>query len=346
VTPAPYLTDDFGVIWAMAILNLYSKRKKQAESSGAPELYGYEVIPQSLRVQIVHIWRDALGEPIGYGSHDSSARWERIHQMMAREKGLFELSPVRREGRLGQCIDWFLQAETDDALDMIELTFRAMEVFVGGMDDFVRREQGIRVAPREAIQELNQRFLEHNLGYEYQSSKIIRKDNEYIHQEIVKPALSLIYGRAGFDKAVEEFLLAHEHHREGRDKDCIVAAQRSFESTLKAICTDLNWNYSQGDRLPELVKVLRANGLFPGYLAGGLDTYVAMLKTGLPGVRNSAGGHGDEPGAPNVPSYIASYALHLTASNIVLAVEAMNQLKAGSPKRGVRRVQRGRTSQS
>ncbi|HEV2545752.1 MAG TPA: hypothetical protein VGU20_00285 [Stellaceae bacterium] len=53
-----------------------------------------------------------------------------------------------------------------------------------------------------------------------------------------------------------------------------------------------------------------------------MDTYIAMLKTGLPEVRNNAGGHGDDPTAPAVPLYIASYAIHLTAANIVLAMSA------------------------
>lgn len=68
--------------------------------------------------------------------------------------------------------------------------------------------------------------------------------------------------------------------------------------------------------------VVRKEGLFPPHLGNGLDTYVAMLKTGLPGVRNKAGGHGDDPDAPTVQDHLASYAIHLTAANILLAMEA------------------------
>jgi hypothetical protein len=46
----------------------------------------------------------------------------------------------------------------------------------------------------------------------------------------------------------------------------------------------------------------------------------------LPGVRNHAGGHGEEPAAPPVPDYIAGYALHLSAANIVMAVAAFKKL--------------------
>jgi hypothetical protein len=90
-----------------------------------------------------------------------------------------------------------------------------------------------------------------------------------------------------------------------------------------------NWEFKTGDRASELITRVRQHGLFPDYLDKGLDSYIAMLKTGLPGVRNNAGGHGQDPRAPVVPPYIASYALHMTATNIVMAVEAMKALNTG-----------------
>jgi hypothetical protein len=101
-----------------------------------------------------------------------------------------------------------------------------------------------------------------------------------------------------------------------------VAANRAFETTLKTICRERGWVFNPGDRAGELVTAVRKNELFPSYLDKGFDTYVALLKTGLPGVRNSAGGHGDDPAALPVPGYVAAHALHLTAANIVLLAEA------------------------
>jgi hypothetical protein len=105
-----------------------------------------------------------------------------------------------------------------------------------------------------------------------------------------------------------------------------VACQRAFESVLKAICKLHGWSFATSDRASELITVVRKNGLFPTYLSKVFDTYIAMLKSGLPEVRNNAGGHGESPDAPPVPRYIAAYALHLSASNIVIAVEANNNL--------------------
>jgi hypothetical protein len=59
--------------------------------------------------------------------------------------------------------------------------------------------------------------------------------------------------------------------------------------------------------------------------------YIATLKSGLPEVRNNAGGHGEAPDARPVPSYIAAYALHLSAANIVMAVQASNDLSGNQP---------------
>ncbi len=40
---------------------LFSKRQKRLRGE-VPDVYQYETIPQELRVQVVHIWRDVLGE--------------------------------------------------------------------------------------------------------------------------------------------------------------------------------------------------------------------------------------------------------------------------------------------
>ena len=44
----------------MAIFDLFSKRQKKLRGE-APDVYSYDEIPNALRVQIVHIWQDVLG---------------------------------------------------------------------------------------------------------------------------------------------------------------------------------------------------------------------------------------------------------------------------------------------
>jgi hypothetical protein len=286
----------------MGVLNLYSKRQKAAMNAGKPDVYTYDDLPVPLRIQIIHLWRDVFGRYEDFTGRGHA--WARLHDNIAREKGVFNLGlsgdPQNR------CEQHFQTCVIADALDLIEHAF-----------------SGVVIAPPHAIAELNERFREHGVGYQFSNGMLIRVDSQYIHSEVVQPALALLSGP--FAAANDEFLTAHRHYREGNYKDCIVAIGRAFETTLKTICRARGWTFNAGDRASELVTVARNGGLFPSYLDRGFDTYVALLKTGLPGVRNSAGGHGDEPNAPPVPGYIAAHALHLTAANIVLLVEAFNQ---------------------
>ena len=73
------------------------------------------------------------------------------------------------------------------------------------------------------------------------------------------------------------------------------------------------------------MKVLRAQGLLPDYLDKSFDQLVATLSSGLPQVRNVKGAHGQGPQRTETPEYVAAYALHLAASNIVFLVDAMEE---------------------
>jgi hypothetical protein len=44
-------------------------------------------------------------------------------------------------------------------------------------------------------------------------------------------------------------------------------------------------------------------------------------------VRNNTGGHGAAPADPAVTEELAAYAIHMTAANVVLAVERFKRLK-------------------
>jgi hypothetical protein len=307
----------------MAVYNLYSKRRNAALKAGEPEVYSYDEVPAALRVQVVHIWLDALGrsserDPV-------RSRWDFLGSTMAREKGLMQL--IGHDTSQHQCIEWLRgKATHEDALDMIELSFRMLDRVMRKLSEHERHMEGVKVSAQEAIDELNRRFREHGLGYQFENGDIIRIDSQFVHADVVKPALVALAVKP-FEKANEDFMTAHEHYRHGRHKDSVVAAQRASESTLKAICKLKGWKYGSGDRLSELITIVRNHGLFPAYLDRPFDSYIAMLKTGLPGVRNSAGGHGDSPAAPPVPDYIAAYALHMTATNIVMSMRAFSALE-------------------
>src|SRR5207245_823569 len=120
----------------------------------------------------------------------------------------------------------------------------------------------------------------------------------------------------------KQFRAAHAHYRKDEHPQAITESGKAFESTLKAICAAKEWKYDDGARATDLIKVVVKNGLFPEWLGNGLTAYVAMMKTGLPEVRNEVGPHGTAPDAEPVHAYLARYALHMSASNILMVADA------------------------
>jgi HEPN domain-containing protein len=158
-------------------------------------------------------------------------------------------------------------------------------------------------------------------GYSYMDGQIIRVDSEYLHDEVVKPALKLLNG-PGFQGAQEEFLRAHRHYRAGEYPQSITEAAKSFESVLKAVCDQKKWRYEKGARASDLLKRIRQEGLWPEFLDASFDQLLATLNSGLPKVRNEQGAHGQGASIRKIPNYLAAYALHLAAAKIRLIVEA------------------------
>jgi hypothetical protein len=112
----------------------------------------------------------------------------------------------------------------------------------------------IRVSADDAIEELNQRFRELGVGFQYADGKIIRVDSEFLHSEAVKPALALL-DEAGFTGLADEFIRGIDHFRKGEKKDAVADALNAFESTMKAICDAQGWKYGPRDTAKPLQEV-------------------------------------------------------------------------------------------
>jgi hypothetical protein len=110
---------------------------------------------------------------------------QRILFALARKYEVFE--------NLGQgfLANFFLQeANVEHWLDAIELSCRTMQAVGNGYE--YRTRAWTKLRPDEAIADLNHRFLEHGVGYQYASGKIIRYDSQFLHAQVVKPALDLL----------------------------------------------------------------------------------------------------------------------------------------------------------
>lgn len=311
----------------MAIFDLFSKRKKRAESV-SPDVFTYDAIPQTLRVQTVHIWHDTLGTRDDYdrpmdGYIDTEAgelatkAYNAIASTLSREYGVFSLhKDATRGNRYVELCKWFLaEGCTEKVIDAIELSFRWIDIAV-------RKYSAVNAkTTQEAIDELNARFLEHGVGYRYEGGKIVRIDSTMVHAEVVKPALRLL-SKAGYEGANDEFLKAHEHYRKGRSKEALNSALQALESTLKSICDKRGWKYDQNDTCKRLLDVCFERGLIAEFWQNHFGGLRSTLEGGVPTVRNKLGGHGQGAKPVAVPQHIVSYTLHMTASAILFLIRA------------------------
>ena len=314
----------------MGVYDIYSKRKRAQEKAGQPDVYRYDNIPEALRIQVIHIWRIAIGTwrkgNYDYSNEPPDNIWIAIHHILCRELGVFSLGK-ERDMPFEKCCTFLLgESNIDNVLSLIEVSFRMIERVCSKLSGSEKHQAEITQDSDDAITELNIRFKEHGIGYQYVSGIIIPVDSQYIHTEVVRPAISLLQ-RVGFDGASEEFLNAHKHYREGRNKEAIAEALKAFESTMKSICSFMSWEVPENATAKPLIDVCFSNGLIPKSLSSHFNSLRTTLESGLPTASNRLARHGQGQKVVIVPNFIAAYALHLAATNIVFLVESYMKLK-------------------
>ena len=213
--------------------------------------------------------------------------------------------------------------DTDRVLSQVELTFRLIEGYVSKYE----YQQSLRekTDSEDSICELNARFLEHGVGYQFESGQIIRIDSTLLHSEVMKPALHLL-SQPEYEGANAEFLQAHKHYRHGIYKGTVSECLKAFESVLKIICHKQQWAYKQSDNAKRLIDICFENQLVPNYQQLQFSSLRSILETGVPTPRNKASAHGQGVASITVPSHLAQYVLHLTASTVLFLSEAEKQL--------------------
>lgn len=314
----------------MAIFDLFSKRQK-ALRGDIPDVYTYEDLPSALRVQIVHIWTDALGNNTNYFDDygcgpNVKAAYKFIVDTLCREYGMFELPTAEKHNRmyLNELANYLLQADdVEKQLDIVELSFKYIDKLTREYGYLNKRNASGSVD--DAISELNYRFKEHGIGFQFVEGEIVRVDSELIHSEVVKPALRLL-NEKNYHGAQQEFLSAYEHYRHGRHKEALNDCLKSFESTMKAICDKRKWPYQANATSKALIQVCFENDLVPSFWQQQLSSLRSMLESSIPTGRNKLSGHGQGTIPTKVPDYLVSYMLHMTASTLVFLTTAEKNL--------------------
>jgi hypothetical protein len=316
----------------MPIFETFAQRQRQQSRGDEPEVYTYDRVPDHLRHQICLALAEGIGryhrltgDPFQSPPPHANDMWEQIDRICRKE--LHSYLDYTKEQNLAQrfLAYVFKIGDIDDFLSAVEIGCVALSV-TSDQYDHQLVERGAQQKAADSIDEINARFEQHAVGYQFENRHVIRVDSKLTHAEIIKPALMLLTAPM-FAKANDDFMTAHRHYRAGEFKDCVTASHRAFESMLKAICDVEKWEYAKGDGSSELVTKVTTKGLFTHDFNRSFTAYVAMLKAGLPAVRNDAGGHGEGLAAAAVTAQIARFALNLTASDMLFLGESYDAMK-------------------
>lgn len=289
---------------------LYSQRIKDAQ--GEPEVFVYDYFEPTFRNQFFAIIKRIITKAKrSYWSVD-----EELCKIFAQEKGLKSISYgnyCNSLDALGYYID---DCSEEDFLDLIDFVFG---FFISNPE--IQKEYQNYISLKDtkyAIYELNLRFKQHDLGYEFINHQIIKKTDTMTHENIVKPVLKLFAGDRDFEPAEEEYLQAFEHFKSSNKKDAILNAIKAFESTMKIICKKLGYPFDEGkDAAGRLLDILRKNNFYPEYLADHMEGICMTLKSGALTLRNKEAAHGQGAEVRDVSDEYVEYALNLVATDIL-----------------------------
>jgi hypothetical protein len=177
------------------------------------------------------------------------------------------------------------------------------------------------------VDAINEVLREENIGYELTDFQeiptqhghrivtptAIKKEEELLHRETVKPCLRALSDKR-FATALEELTKAFDEYRKGDYGDAVTDAGASVETVLKTICKHKKWAYSSNDSCSRLLEICCANGLFPPF-------YQSVLA-GTATIRNKIGdAHGKGPTpAFTATKELADHMIYTAANNLSLLV--------------------------
>ena len=205
---------------------IFSKRQQRMQGE-TPDTYPSEAIPDELRVQVLYIWEKVWGKThyndyFGKFELSELARdaFNSIEMTLREAYGVLSLDadddPDEDSYDLYRVVRKFLleTEATDKVIDVIEVSFRYIDIVIRDKfyvpnDDELDEIFGIRrrnisyngISPDAAIDQLNQRFREHGVGYQYESGQnesgqnesgqIVKVDSPDSRSEVVKPVEEL-----------------------------------------------------------------------------------------------------------------------------------------------------------
>ncbi len=309
----------------MTVFNIYSKQK-----NGSPENYRYDIIPRKLRNQIAFIWKDFFYQD-NLGSVYRKEFYYAIFSALCREHGVKLLhhdvlitTNKDPEYQVEQYFERFQDTNVDNILDVIHVVFTVISKVPKYIKEQIRYDFKFTYTANDAINDLNTRFRENGIGYQYLEDKIVRIDNEILHNATINGTINLINNEE-YRNANLEFLKAIDHHRYNRNQECLNECAKSFESIMKIICHKNKWHFSNTDGSRNLISILIKNNFLSSYNESQLNALRQLLEGQIPTIRNKNSAHGQGIEERNVTDSLATMMLYITGATIVFLVQTQNE---------------------
>lgn len=291
---------------------LYSKRRTPQPT----ELY--YAFPEHVRTRILAIFES-------YSDISKGGFYPFLHGVghtLFKAYGMLSASSFQAARRSeNSTIEHFYCCNDEQAIDFIEVCFQ-QPGYIGrqtGVDEInqILREEGIGFELTPLIEHhinsepvfYGKKFK--NISIEYDYPRMIRRDEQLVHQKSVEPALQVLTD-SRFRVAGQEMTKALIALRHDEVEDAITNACSAFESFLKTVCTIRGWPFDPDrDTCSKLVGVCRDNGLFPGFYAPMLEA-VGTLRNKL----GDAHGRGPAP-SHQVSMEHAEHMVQLTSAHMM-----------------------------
>ena len=184
------------------------------------DVYEYNKFPEEFINQSFYIIMDFIDLYKGNYPISSEKIWKEIYDIFVRQIGVISLEGYNSYDSHAPRVERYYRTHNgNDLLNLIDLIFVYFDCIL--RKNHPHSYYNISEILDNSISELNYRFKQYGLGYEFTNGELIKKTNEIIHSEIIQPALKLLHDEK-FKGAEDEFLLAFSNYKDGKNKDAIL----------------------------------------------------------------------------------------------------------------------------
>jgi len=234
---------------------------------------------------------------------DPSDNWnsktDHVEQTQIKLKRLLGLPELKVKGRPSPVgiEDYFMTGYPSCALEVIEQFAEELAGFGDSGKENAVKFQG----------EVNEAMVAFECPWRLSDGRFFQIDAEFFHEEIVRKGEDMLRER-GFEGAYDEYREAREDLSDGKAKDAILKAFKSFESTLKTVLGTLS-----GD-VTDLLRLFREAGYMDDIPEAQAKAMTKQVLASIATLRNELAGHGQGNTVLEVPRPYAVLAVHLAGA--------------------------------